>query len=105
MLAGSRFGVGRILSLANLVLHPQATIHVMGKGRRERILPLWKETATVLRDWLKVRGEPKTTALFPNARGDSMTRCGVRIHYRETRSNCQRKTTRSGQETGLTAQA
>jgi integrase/recombinase XerD len=64
------------LSLANLVLHPQATIHVMGKGRRERILPLWKETATVLRDWLKVRGEPKTTALFPNARGDSMTRSG-----------------------------
>jgi integrase/recombinase XerD len=64
------------LSLANLVLHPQATIHVIGKGRRERILPLWKETATVLRDWLKVRGEPKTTALFPNARGDSMTRSG-----------------------------
>jgi integrase/recombinase XerD len=64
------------LSLANLALHPQATIHVIGKGRRERILPLWKETAMVLRDWLKVRGEPKTTALFPNARGDSMSRSG-----------------------------
>jgi site-specific recombinase XerD len=64
------------LSLADLVLHPQPTIHVMGKGRRERILPLWKETATALREWLKIRGEPTSTALFLNARGDSMTRSG-----------------------------
>jgi site-specific recombinase XerD len=64
------------LHLADLVLHPQPTIHVMGKGRRERVLPLWKETAKAVRDWLKVRGEPKTMALFPNARGDGMTRSG-----------------------------
>lgn len=64
------------LHLADLTLHAQPTIHVMGKGRRERILPLWKETATTIRDWLKVRGEPKGTALFQNARGDLMTRSG-----------------------------
>src|ERR1700683_1438819 len=55
------------LNLADLTLNAQPTIHVMGKGRRERILPLWKETATTIRDWLKVRGEPKGTALFHNA--------------------------------------
>ena len=64
------------LCLADLVLHPQPTIHVMGKGRRERVLPLWRVTATALLDWLKVRGEPKTPALFPNMRGDAMTRSG-----------------------------
>lgn len=66
------------LNSDDLVLHPQPSVHVMGKGRRERVLPLWKETAIALRDWLKVRGEPKTTttALFPNARGDVMTRSG-----------------------------
>jgi integrase/recombinase XerD len=64
------------LCLADLVLHPQPTVHVIGKGRRERVLPLWRETAMALRDWLKVRGEPKTTALFPNLRGDAMTRSG-----------------------------
>ena len=64
------------LRVADLVLHPQVVVHVMGKGRRERILPLWKETAAALRGWLKVRGEPKTTALFLNARGDAMTRSG-----------------------------
>ena len=64
------------LCLADLLLHPQPTVHVMGKGRRERVLPLWRETATALRDWLKVRGEPKSPALFPNMRGDAMTRSG-----------------------------
>jgi site-specific recombinase XerD len=64
------------LNLTDLTLHPQPTVHVMGKGRRERVLPLWKETVTALRDWLKVRGESKTTALFLNARGDVMTRSG-----------------------------
>jgi site-specific recombinase XerD len=66
------------LNLADLTLNARPTIHVMGKGRRERILPLWKETATTIRDWLKVRGEPKGTALFQNAHGDLMTRSGFK---------------------------
>jgi site-specific recombinase XerD len=66
------------LKLADLTLHPQPSIHVMGKGRRERILPLWKETASTIRDWLKVRDDPKGTALFHNARGDLMTRSGFK---------------------------
>ncbi|MDX8450595.1 tyrosine-type recombinase/integrase [Mesorhizobium captivum] len=32
------------------------SIRVLGKGRRERTLPLWKPTATALRAWLAVRG-------------------------------------------------
>ena len=64
------------LCLADLNFHPQPTVHVMGKGRRERVLPLWRETATALRDWLKVRGELKTPSLFSNMRGDAMTRSG-----------------------------
>lgn len=66
------------LNLADLTVHSQPSVHVMGKGRRERILPLWKETAAALRDWLKVRGEPKGTALFQNARGELMTRSGFK---------------------------
>src|SRR5215469_18384862 len=66
------------LDLVDLAFHPQPTVHVMGKGRRERVLPLWKETTAVLRDWLKVRGEPKGTSLFQNARGELMTRSGFK---------------------------
>jgi integrase/recombinase XerD len=64
------------LQLHDLTLHPQPLLHVMGKGRRERVLPLWKETAVTLRDWLRVRGQPMSTALFLNAGHDVMTRSG-----------------------------
>jgi len=64
------------LRVSDLALNPQPTVHVIGKGRRERVLPLWKETAVALRDWLKVRGEPNSTALFLNARDEGMTRSG-----------------------------
>ena len=51
-------------------------IRVMGKGRRERVLPLWKETATAIRAWVNIR--PKTSApeLFLNGVGAPMTRSG-----------------------------
>jgi integrase/recombinase XerD len=68
------------LQLADLTLSAQPTVRVMGKGRRERILPLWKETATTLRDWLKARSRSgdSSTALFQNARGELMTRSGFK---------------------------
>jgi site-specific recombinase XerD len=53
-----------------------ATIHVVGKGRRERVLPLWKETVTVTKDWLKVRSQTGDPELFLNANGRAMTRSG-----------------------------
>lgn len=60
----------------DLVLQPHPSIHVYGKGRRERVLPLWKETATALRAWLAVRTEGQNPELFLNARGQAMTRSG-----------------------------
>lgn len=52
------------------------TIHVMGKGRRERMLPLWKETATAIRAWLAVRPKRPDPALFLNGTGHALTRSG-----------------------------
>ena len=57
------------LSLAALDLQPSPGIRVQGKGRRERCLPLWKETAADLRAWLAVRGDALAPELFLNARG------------------------------------
>ena len=44
------------LRINDLILQPDASILVHGKGRKERCLPLWKETASALRAWLAVRG-------------------------------------------------
>lgn len=53
-----------------------ATIHIIGKGRRERILPLWKETVNVLKDWLRIRCQACDPELFLNANGRALTRSG-----------------------------
>jgi len=53
-----------------------SSIHVMGKGRRERVLPLWKDTARALRAWLAIRPRDGCPELFPNAAGRAMTRSG-----------------------------
>ena len=52
------------------------TVRVTGKGRRERVLPLWQETRSALRDWLRVRPDTGQDHLFLNARGKAMTRHG-----------------------------
>jgi site-specific recombinase XerD len=58
-------------------LHPDASVHVRGKGRRERVLPLWKETTTALRTWMAIRGDVLAPEVFLNARGGPLTRSGV----------------------------
>lgn len=81
------------LQTADLKLQPQATVLVHGKGRKQRCLPLWKETASALRAWLSLRGDVLVPELFVNARGESMTRSGfeyiLRKHVRTAQKHCQ----------------
>src|SRR5215471_13701538 len=64
------------LLLGHLVLRPRPSIRVQGKRRKERCLPLWKETAADLRAWLAVRGPAHAPELFVNAERTAMTRAG-----------------------------
>ena len=64
------------LLLNAVTLQPVPAIRIMGKGRKERCLPLLKQATTDLRAWLAVRGEMSTPELFVNARGEPMTRKG-----------------------------
>lgn len=51
-------------------------VHVRGKGRKQRILILWKTVADSVRAWLAVRGDAPVPELFLNAQGRQMTRAG-----------------------------
>jgi integrase/recombinase XerD len=64
------------LRLDDVLLQPQPAIHVRGKGRRERTLPLWKATVKALRAWLALRGHAACPELFLNARRAPLTRDG-----------------------------
>ena len=64
------------LRLDQLERGPAPCLHVMGKGRRERVLPLWKETAAAITAWLRARPPDSDPELFLNAAGRPMTRSG-----------------------------
>jgi site-specific recombinase XerD len=74
--AGLRVSELTGLRMEDLSLRPQASVLVRGKGRKERCLPLWKDTAAALRAWLAVRGAAPATEIFVNARREPMTRSG-----------------------------
>jgi site-specific recombinase XerD len=86
------------LQTGDLTLQPDASVIVHGKGRRQRSLPLWKETASAVRAWLAVRGKNLTPELFLNARGEQMTRSGfeyiLRKHVKTAAKRCPSLTTK-----------
>ncbi len=63
-------------------------IHVRGKGRKERILSLWKDVSDSVRTWMAVRGSVQAPELFLNARGNRLTRAGFEYLLANFRCNC-----------------
>jgi integrase/recombinase XerD len=72
---------------ANVSLGRTPSVMVQGKGRKERCLPIWKETARDLRAWLTVRGSVRVPELFVNGEGAPMQ--GDRVkEVRDKRLKC-----------------
>lgn len=79
--------VQEILDLrpSDLQLQRPFLVRLRGKGRKERVCPLWPETADVLTALIKERGidATDTEPLFRNQRGEPLTRFGVRYLLRK----------------------
>jgi integrase/recombinase XerC len=60
---------------------PGRMIRVLGKGRKERIVPFGSRAGAAIDAYLPVRGQarPRTDALFINARGGRLTDRSVRL--------------------------
>jgi site-specific recombinase XerD len=90
--AGLRVSELVSLCVDDVTFEPRPSVRVLGKGRRERVLPLWKQTGANLRAWLAIRGEAAVPELFLNARGDAMTRTGfeyvLKSHVASAKSVC-----------------
>lgn len=61
------------LRIDSISLDRGANVRCLGKGRRERIVPLTKETVVVLREWCREPRADRVTALFPTGRGTSLS--------------------------------
>ena len=50
---GARVSELIALPVADVLLDRSAAVHLHGKGRKQRVVPLWKTTAAQLRAWLR----------------------------------------------------
>ena len=55
-----------------------ACVHLHGKGRKQRSVPLWRSTVKAVRAWLRLNSQfDAASALLPNRNGNAMTRSNV----------------------------
>ena len=66
------------LRVRDVLLDRQPAVHLHSKGRKQRVIPLWKTTASELRGWLDKTSPAPDAAVFPNRAGAALTRSGVR---------------------------
>jgi site-specific recombinase XerD len=66
------------VKVSDVVLDSSACVHLHGKGRKDRSVPLWRSTVKAVRAWLRRNPElGSTEPLLPNRNGDAMTRSNV----------------------------
>ncbi len=74
------------LRVRDLRLTPPYQVRLQGKGKKERVCPIWPRTAQLLRELIAkspaVDSEPAERPVFVNHRGAALTRFGVRYLLR-----------------------
>ena len=88
---GARVSEILALRVGDVILGPAPFVHILGKGRKQRTVPLWRSTATLIKRWLpRIQDEPGQR-LFPNRSGNAMTRSNVadRLRIAVTRAKGQ----------------
>jgi len=71
------------LRQAQVVMGRKTYIQLHGKGRKDRMVPLWPRTAAVLREWFRELGQQEQAMAFPSIRGEPITRFGVHLLLRK----------------------
>jgi integrase/recombinase XerD len=75
---GARVSELTHLQVRDVLLDRHGAVHLRGKGRKQRAIPLWKNTADQLRGWLGQINSAPEAPVFPNRAGAPLTRSGVR---------------------------
>lgn len=78
---GARVSEITAVKVGDVVLDPGAAcVHLHGKGRKQRSVPLWRSTVRAVRAWLRLNPQfGAASTLLPNRNGQAMTRTNVAL--------------------------
>ncbi len=79
---GARVSEIATLTVGDIKLGTTSSVHILGKGRKHRTIPLWHESVVPLRKWLRKPPRSPDAPLLPNARGAPITRSGIEQRLR-----------------------
>jgi integrase len=90
--AGLRISELAALRCSDVTLGRGANLHVTGKGRKERRVPLGRGIVGVLRAWMRETGGNAADPLFPTTTGDHMSRDAIErrvtLHLHHAAARC-----------------
>jgi integrase/recombinase XerD len=75
--SGARVSEATALRRKDVFLNGACSVKIMGKGRKQRVVPLWKTTADRLRKWLDGIDPAPETPLFPGRSGQALSRSAI----------------------------
>jgi site-specific recombinase XerD len=74
---GARVSEALAVRLQDLSLVRPRQVRLYGKGKKERLCPLWNETAAAIKQLVKLGHTPPEEPIFRNRHGEPLTRDGV----------------------------
>ncbi len=80
---GARVSEVVAICRADVRLDSSRSIQLTGKGRKQRVVPLWKSTAKHLREWMTQIGPAPDAPVFPKRGGRPLSRSGVEKRLRK----------------------
>lgn len=86
---GARVSEIASLQRSQIDIAARSYVRLHGKGRKDRMVPLWPRTAKILKEWFRELQTQPTTFAFPNIRGEKLTRFAIHLLLRKTVEQAQ----------------
>jgi site-specific recombinase XerD len=77
--SGARVSEISTLRQGQITFAGKSYVQLHGKGRKERVVPLWPRTARILKEWFRELGQHEQAVAFPGIRGQPLSRFAIHL--------------------------
>lgn len=77
--SGARVSELSTLRQGQITFAGKSYVQLHGKGRKERVVPLWPRTARILKEWFRELGHREQAVAFPGIRGEPLSRFAIHL--------------------------